>query len=1137
MPRSISERRQNSLLRLAYFAPALGAFAAGAAIRFPLTLTLLLLANALTMLAVCHAAGYLRGTFLAGRNNRVLEYCVLFMAYSGISALLIGYPLGWLLRAGSLTAALSLSGSVVVALIVTWRFWPAFGALFVWKKACSTRTPLSATLHHTFSLSRAITEHNDVFFSHGLPVALAALAITQGSLAIAGAYGPLPESWRLPAFVIYALAFAPAAHWLIAARCAHAILINDRRVRQDSRPMEEVHAPLAAMTIDREQLQQEPDIDAMLLRCIRAGQTELALAALEHGANPNGLPPPDDRDQRPPIVLAAVSPDLRLLRGLIVKGGDLNRNDGGLTPLVAATRDSLEGRPDAVMTLLTNGADPRCADTSGNTPLHYAALSARPIVAALLCDAEAPLDAINRDGLTPLGVACAAANWDLVRFLLERGGKPEVEHAQPALIAAASVDDDDPQGVKLLLKRKAHVNARGRLARTPLMTAALHGHVLVCKALLDAGADIDLADTHGTTALMEAARGGAIDVLELFADHEPALNVCDSHGRTALIIASQSKQACDETVRQLLQMGASPDVAAADGRRAVDHAAAAGRWTIVAQLDRQFPIPASLDAPAVQIDETGHLLDALRFAHWHIVETYTNRLRAWPTDAVTTLFIELLANADPAPRLWLLRSGLDAAATLPDGSSLLNRAIDALPESLSAVRELLDAGAAAGGCCALARICAVLGSNPDTDTSTRVALEQLALRFLECGAEAFAVDACGRSPLDVAVDAAVVPLVVALVERGADVNWRDKHGRTALFGALQLPEPVALPIVKALLAAGADPEAAAANGETPLGIALVRRCTQLHNWLNWPAWKLPGRALRPADLVAVASAGDVAAVAKLLELGFPVDGTDAQGATALVRAAGCGHTDIVGALLARGADPARAAVTGASALSAAVSARRTAVVDALLQHRVDVDQRLPGGGTCLMIAAALGYPEIVTQLLANGAHVDAEDERGVRALHAAAQFAFSSQDPERAQRTLQLLLERGAGVDAGNAAGQTPLMLLLGARADPGTVVDQRQLLALLPLLLARHPDLNVQDKRGVSALHACAMHGLLLVARALLAAGADPEARDVLDRTPRQIAHLLGFIDVAAELRAPGAAIPGAAQTLRQPARGYDPA
>ena len=44
-------------------------------------------------------------------------------------------------------------------------------------------------------------------------------------------------------------------------------------------------------------------------------------------------------------------------------------------------------------------------------------------------------------------------------------------------------------------------------------------------------------------------------------------------------------------------------------------------------------------------------------------------------------------------------------------------------------------------------------------------------------------------------------------------------------------------------------------------------------------------------------------------------------------------------------------------------------------------------------------------------------------------------------------------------------------------------------------------------------MHGLLLPARTLLAAKADPARRDMLDRTARQVAQLLGFIDLAAEL------------------------
>ncbi len=185
----------------------------------------------------------------------------------------------------------------------------------------------------------------------------------------------------------------------------------------------------------------------------------------------------------------------------------------------------------------------------------------------------------------------------------------------------------------------------------------------------------------------------------------------------------------------------------------------------------------------------------------------------------------------------------------------------------------------------------------------------------------------------------------------------------------------------------------------------------------------------------------------------------------------------------------------------------------MIGRGVEIDQRLAAGGTTLMAAAGRGDADSVGILLAHGAQADADDDHGMRALHAAAQFAFAGGDTQAARRVIENLLDAGAPIDARNADGQTALLILLGARAQPRSGADQKALLGLLGMLCERGARIDVQDERGVSPLHACAMHGLLLPARALLGAGADRTRRDLLERTPREVAHLLGFIDVAAEL------------------------
>ena len=322
--------------------------------------------------------------------------------------------------------------------------------------------------------------------------------------------------------------------------------------------------------------------------------------------------------------------------------------------------------------------------------------------------------------------------------------------------------------------------------------------------------------------------------------------------------------------------------------------------------------------------------------------------------------------------------------------------------------------------------------------------------------------------------------------------------------------------IKPLVAAGAAPDRRAADGQTPLGLALAAGRRDLAAWLDWRGWPLPRRPLRADDVPAAAVVGDLEGVRRLLDLGLPVDAVDGQGCTALLRAAGGGHLGLVELLLARGANPGHAAHTGATPLSAAVSMRQPEIVDRLLDANAGLEQRLPGDVTVLMLAAALGLPDLVSRLLQAGADLHATDAQGLSPLHCAALYGFTARDRTRLVALLDAMLLAGADPHRVAGNGITPLLLLLGARAEPGTPSSEDVLLAGVERLFDEEVKLDVRDQRGFGPLHLAALHGLVQIAHALLREGADPNQRDTLNRTPREIALMRGYVDVAAELAPP---------------------
>lgn len=1010
------------------------------------------------------------------------------LAYVAL-ALAVAWPLSSLLVTPTLAASLSISGALGLVLIGLWHGWPALVVAGPPRSEGSARDLMPALL------------------------VLAVLAV-----GVALAWPRLvPATWLLPMLAGHALLSLIAAWTLRVVPAPESVAAVVLAPDASSKPSDA--EPPAESDWARELAGSEP-VEEALYRHARQGQTEAALALLAAGADPHALPDPRARDQRTLPMLAAVLGDLRLLRELIARGVGLNTAHAGLTPLLAATRDSWHGRPEAVMTLLANGADARTTDADGNTALQHAARSTDPAVVALLLDAGAQVDALNHEGISPLGIACAAGNWRLAKYLLEHGAKAEPAGGQPALLSAAA-GEDEAIGVQLLLKHKAKVDARGTHGRTALLQACQAGNEDIVGALLDAGADRNAHDQSGLTPLLEAARGGHLTVLQRLHPAKPDPHACDELGRNALTLACEAG-ASAELLKQLLALGVDSEQRDHAGRRPLDYALAAGRWPLVAVLDPEYPLPASMQEGVESLAEktpAALLRDALANDRLESAEAL-RRLGAWPdADGLAGLLLDFTAAEDGARLDWLLRHGASLDHRRPGGDSVMFHLLAHGPQVSVALRRVLDAGASGAGsgglACYLSAALAAPVASPEP--------ESLALALLERGADPFGGD---TPPLLLALRLGWQRLFDRLLALGVDPDARDVRGHTALYCAVTRNDARAL---RQLIRFGAQANRAAPDGQTPLGLALAAARNELAHWLDWRVWPLPGRPLQAIDLPAAAMVGDADAIARLLQLGLPVDAVDGQGCSALLRAAGGGHEDAVAVLLAAGADTALTARTGATPLSAAISMRHGAVVDRLLAAGASPAQALPGDITPLMLAAALGAPDLVDRLLAAGADPLALDAQGMSALHCAALHAFASRDRQRALALFNALLAARMPADAANAAGQTPLLLLLGARADAGATCDEEVVLAVLERLLTVPVSVAVQDQRGLSALHLAATHGLSRVVQRLLREGADRTARDTLGRTPHDLAILRGYVDVAAEFE-PSRSSPSMARFLRDP-------
>jgi len=361
-------------------------------------------------------------------------------------------------------------------------------------------------------------------------------------------------------------------------------------------------------------------IDAIKRRDIKAADALLSKHANVNAALPDGAT----------ALSWAVFLDLEgTAKKLIEAGADVNtKGDYGETPLTLALAN---GNAALAARLLKAGADPKATRWNGETALMIAAGAGSVEEVKLLIDAGLDVNAAeSQKGQNALMWAAAEGHPDVVDLLIQRGANVNAATKGGFTALAFATMKNDSASVRLLIKAGADPNnpLPDKEKTKMLLLAAAYDSTQAAMALLDGGANPNVADRRGRTPLHIAAQAGSLELVRKLVSKSANLNARTAKintpdtgffralagEQTPLLLAAKYNQV--EVMRVLIDAGADTKLKAQDGTTLFLAAAGSGHVEVA-----KF---------AYQFDKDVKAVDGLGFTAMHESVSGTGRLATQP---------------------------------------------------------------------------------------------------------------------------------------------------------------------------------------------------------------------------------------------------------------------------------------------------------------------------------------------------------------------------------------------------------------------------------------------------------------------------------------------------------------------------